>query len=89
MQKIDIAHLTSVHSRYDTRIFLKECRSLVAAGFRVALVVADSKGDEEIDGVQIYDVGYSTGRLRRIAITSRRLRSRALKLDADVYHLHG
>jgi len=83
-----VTHLTSVHSRHDTRIFLKECRSLAAAGYRVSLVVADGNGDEEADGVQIYDVGRAPSRLQRIAVTSRRMKKRALELDADIYHLH-
>jgi glycosyltransferase involved in cell wall biosynthesis len=88
MQKISVAHLTSVHSRYDTRIFLKECRSLAKGGFRVALIVADGKGDEVTDGVQVLDVGRPRGRIQRATITLRRIRQRALQLDADIYHLH-
>lgn len=83
-----VAHLTSVHSRFDTRIFLKECRTLAVAGYQVSLVVADGKGDENNDGVRIHDVGRPPHRLRRITATSRRVLARALELDADIYHLH-
>ena len=61
-----IAHLTSAHPRYDTRIFLKQCISLVANGYETYLVVADGQGDEKKDSIQIYDAGKSTGRLKRI-----------------------
>jgi glycosyltransferase involved in cell wall biosynthesis len=88
MPKKNVAHLSSVHTRFDTRIFLKECRSLAAAGYQVSLVVADGKGDEYIEGVRIYDVGTTPGRLRRMTTTSRRIMTRALELDADIYHLH-
>lgn len=88
MPKIDVVHLTSVHPRLDPRIFVKECRSLAAAGFRVSLVVADGKGDDEKGGVQICDVGRVPGRTRRILVTSRRVLKRALELDARLYHLH-
>ncbi|GDY12624.1 glycosyltransferase WbpH [Planctomycetota bacterium] len=81
-------HLTSVHPRYDTRIFLKECRSLARAGHHVTLVVADGKGDERKEGVRIIDVGVSCGRLRRMLGATRRVLAAARKLDADVYHLH-
>lgn len=46
---MNICHLTSVHSRYDTRIFLKECRSLARTGYQVSLVVADGKGGSAIN----------------------------------------
>jgi glycosyltransferase involved in cell wall biosynthesis len=83
-----IVHLTSVHARYDTRIFLKECRSLARAGYGVSLVVADGLGDENRDGVQILDVGASGGRLNRMLRTTRRVLRAARALDADLYHLH-
>lgn len=83
-----IAHLTSVHSRYDTRIFLKECRSLARAGYEVSLVVADGLGDENRDGVQIRDVGASGRRLNRMVRTTRCVLQAARALDADLYHLH-
>ncbi len=83
-----VSHLTSVHSRYDTRIFLKECRSLSSAGFRVSLVVADGNGDEVNDDVNIFDVGVSRGRLDRMFKTTQRVFEKARALDAVIYHLH-
>lgn len=85
---IRIAHLTSAHPRYDTRIFLKMCRSLASAGHQIALVVADGLGDEEKDGVRILDVGKPRGRLDRMVGASRRVLKRGVELDADIYHLH-
>lgn len=83
-----VVHLTSVHPRYDTRVFLKECRSLAAAGYDVTLIVADGKGDEKRDGVCIVDVGKVAGRARRMFGTVNRVRAVAVSLQADVYHLH-
>lgn len=83
-----ICHLTSVHPRFDTRIFLKECVSLKEEGVTVCLVVADSKGNEEKSGILIYDVGASSGRLDRILNAPGRVLAKALELDADIYHLH-
>lgn len=83
-----IAHLTSVHPRYDTRIFLKECTSLANNGFSVSLVVADGKGDEQKNNVAIYDVGASKGRFDRIRNAPKRVFKKAVELDADIYHLH-
>jgi glycosyltransferase involved in cell wall biosynthesis len=83
-----IAHLTSVHPRYDTRIFLKECRSLASNGYDVSLLVADGRGDEIIDGVAILDVGVLAGRLKRMLLATRRIYNKAIALDAAIYHLH-
>lgn len=83
-----VVHLTSVHPRYDTRIFLKECTSMANNGYAVSLVVADGKGDETSNGVSIHDVGASKGRLDRIRNAPGRVLDKALGLDADVYHLH-
>lgn len=86
--KTKVAHLTSVHSRYDTRIFLKQCTSLVCNGYDVTLVVADSLGNEEKQGISIVDVGVSEGRLNRMRHAPSRVLAKALALDADIYHLH-
>lgn len=85
---MNIAHLTSAHSRSDTRIFLKECCSLAEAGYGVSLVVADGKGDELKNNVKIVDAGASRGRLDRMRHAPQRVLSKALALDADLYHLH-
>lgn len=83
-----IVHLTSAHPRDDIRIFYKECRSLATAGYDVTLVVADGLGDGFREGVRILDVGRDQGRLRRMMMTTSRVLSRAIGLDADLYHLH-
>lgn len=83
-----IAHLTSAHPRNDTRIFMKQCRTLAACGYDVTLVVADDEGDEYKDGVTIADVGRLPGRLNRIFRTTRRVFDKAVALDADIYQLH-
>lgn len=83
-----VAHLTSAHPRYDTRVFLKECRSLASAGHDVTLIVADGMGNEERDGVHIVDVGKSGGRASRMFGTVNRVLAAAIALGSDIYHLH-
>ena len=83
-----IAHLTSAHPRYDTRIYHKMCTSLASAGYAVSLIVADGKGDETRNDINILDVGASKGRRNRILNAPSRVFSKALELDADLYHLH-
>jgi glycosyltransferase involved in cell wall biosynthesis len=83
-----VAHLTSAHPRFDTRIFIKQCRLLARHGFEVALVVADGLGPAVRDGVRIHDVGRESGRLARMLRTTTRVLEQAARLDADIYHLH-
>ncbi|CBJ83429.1 putative Glycosyl transferases group 1 [Xenorhabdus bovienii str. Jollieti] len=83
-----IAHLTSVHHRYDTRILLKECTSLSTFGYDVYLIVADGKEDELIQNINILDVGKPSGRLNRILTSTNKIYKKALEVDANIYHLH-
>lgn len=83
-----VAHLTSAHTRYDVRIFLKQCKSLAQKGYDVSLVVADGKGYEVAAGVKIYDVGKLKGRLNRFLRTSRNVYKKAMELGCEIYHLH-
>lgn len=83
-----ISHLSSAHPRDDMRIFHKMCRSLQSSEYSVNFVVADGKGDEARDGIDIIDVGASNGRLDRIRNAPSRIFSRAVSINADIYHLH-
>ena len=86
-----ITHATSVHSRADTRIWVKMCRSAVTAGHQVTLVVADGLGTKERDGIKILDVASEAargGRLKRATRVARRVMKAALDTDADVVHFH-
>lgn len=88
-KKISICHLTSVHTRYDIRIFIKECSSLARINeFKVSLIVADGKGDEVKNNVNIFDVGKTEGRINRFIKTTRKIFEKAKKLDCDIYHIH-
>lgn len=83
-----ICHLTSVHRRYDTRIFLKECCSL-SKFFETYLVVADGKGEEIKNNVRIIDVGLShSNRFERMTKTTKKIYKTAKKLNCEVYHIH-
>ena len=83
-----VAHLTSAHTRGDTRIFIKECSSLIQHSFDTSLIVADGMKDENINGLAIYDVGKCKNRIDRILNTTKRVYRKAIELDADIYHIH-
>ena len=83
-----VIQMTSVHPRFDTRIFHKECQTLAAAGHDTTLIVADGFGDESRDGIRIVDVGAPAGRLARVSKVAWRVAAEALARGADVCHLH-
>lgn len=85
---MQVCHITSVHPRYDIRIFIKECQALTS-DHQVSLVVADSLGDELKDGVQIYDVGRVIGgRLSRMRVGAQRVFNKVLEIKPQVVHFH-
>ena len=83
-----ICHLTSMHNRFDGRIFHKECISLLKAGYDVSLIVADGNGDELSNGIKVFDVGKENGRLQRIIKTLKKMRNKAIEINCEIYHFH-
>lgn len=80
-------HLTSAHHIHDVRIFEKECKSLVAAGYRVSLV-APTEEQSTIDGVEIVGFTRRDGRFGRFVFGFRDILLKAFRQKADVYHFH-
>lgn len=84
-----ICHVTTAHPRNDTRIFLKECTTLVDTGYEVHLVVGDGKGDANIDDIQIHDIGIKPGsRIKRIWAQPKRAEKKILELKPHLIHVH-
>jgi glycosyltransferase involved in cell wall biosynthesis len=82
-----VVHLTTVHPRWDSRVS-KMTASLVKSGFIVYLIIADGKGNEIRDRVNILDIGHFASRLKRMFIGTNILLNEALKIKADIYHIH-
>ena len=87
MKNTVICHISTAHSVFDVRIFQKECRTLAQNGYDVNLLITHDK-KEVVDGVKIHPLTLSSTRLSRISIKQAEAIKKALKIDADVYHLH-
>lgn len=84
--KQNVCIITSVHSAFDHRIFHKEAKTLVKAGYDVSLVAQHDR-DEVVDGVKIKALPESRHRLFRMLRTLSVLRQ-ALAEKAKIYHFH-
>lgn len=84
-----VCHITSAHSRYDVRIFEKECSSLADNGYDVSLIVNDDIEDEVKNGVKFVSTGFKPmGRRERMITSMKYILQKAKEVNADVYHLH-
>ncbi len=82
-----VCHLTSAHTQEDIRIFHKECVSLVSAGYEVYQISCGEIYEKK--GVHLIGIGPKpAGRMARMRNTARVVYKAALKVDADVYHIH-
>ncbi|HHY53746.1 MAG TPA: glycosyltransferase family 4 protein [Clostridiales bacterium] len=82
-----VCHLTTVHRPFDVRIFHKECKSLLQAGYDVTLIAQHEK-DEVIDGIKIKALPKIENRVKRILNLPWIALRKALEENADVYHFH-
>jgi len=79
--------LTTVHQPFDTRIFHKEAKTLVQAGYDVILIAQHNK-NEIVDGVKIIALPKPRNRFMRIFGLTWQTLFLALHQRADIYHFH-
>lgn len=86
---IRICHVTSVHPLYDVRIFHKECVTLAENGYEVILLCAGADSVKKIvQKVHIITVRKNSLRFMRMIFTVWRLYKNAIKINAQIYHIH-
>lgn len=87
-EQVKICILTSAHSSFDERIFHKEAKTLVKAGYGVVLIARHNKKEETVDGVRIVPLPTPKNRFERMTKVVWKLFRLALKEKASVYHFH-
>lgn len=85
--KENIAHITTVHIRTDTRIFYKEVISC-SKKYNTFLIVADGKGNDKREGVKILDLGKPKNRFLRVLIYGLKALPIIIKNKIKVVHFH-
>ena len=82
-----VCHLTSAHRSGDARILYKECTSLSKKDYDVFLVAHGTSYKK--NNVTVIGLGEKpTSRLKRMYSSTRSVYRAALKVDADIYHIH-
>jgi len=87
MKTKKVCILTSVHPVFDGRIFHKEAKTLVKAGYDVTLIAQHNK-EEVVDSVRIIPLPKPRNRFERMTKIVWQLFNLSLKEKADVYHFH-
>lgn len=83
-----VIHVSTVHHRFDTRIFIKMCSYFSNKGYDVHLFVADGLGFESVNGIKIHDIGKPFNRLHRIFIKTHYMFYHCIKNRNAIFHLH-
>ena len=79
--------LTTVHGKFDDRIFHKEAKSLTKAHEVLLIAPDEERADKEVDGVRIVTVKKPKSKVLH-PITMWRVFKAGFKQDCDVYHCH-
>ncbi|MBC7231551.1 MAG: glycosyltransferase family 4 protein [Actinobacteria bacterium] len=82
-----VVHISTVHPAFDTRIFHKEAKTLVANGYRVTLI-ARKKYTEVVEGVRVAGLPEPENRMARMLFLTRKAYQLADLEEGDIYHLH-
>lgn len=85
--KKKVVHISTVHPPFDTRIFHKQAKTLVAAGYEVTLIVQHDKA-EQVEGIDIIPLPKPRNRFSRVFGLSWRSFGLARRQKGDIYHFH-
>jgi len=84
---IRVCIITTVHPPFDVRIFHKEAKSLIKAGYDVTIIAQHDK-KEIVKSVKIVNLPHPRNRIERRLKTIWTAFQKALMIKADIYHFH-
>jgi len=85
--KKKVCIITTVHPPFDIRIFHKQAKSLLNAGYEVCLISKHISW-EIIDGIKMIPLPNSNNRFKRMFFGTYNALILAMKQKADIYHFH-
>lgn len=89
MNNLKVCHIISGYYRNDPRIFQRQCKSLMEAGFSVSILTNDDQPEEILDGIPIYTTNFFwRSRLRILLFAKKQFFKKALEIDAHIYQMH-
>jgi len=87
-----VVHLGYMHNVFDTRIFQKECKSLVnKTDMKIYFLTStrnSSMTNGEIEGVNIYTIKLLKKRVWRLIVYLHDVKKKCREIDANIYHIH-
>lgn len=84
--KIKVCHFASVHTTTDTRVFARECVSLAKLYDVTLIAIGNNSGVHS--GVNVIAINKPKTRVHRILFTTFQVFFKALKVNAQIYHIH-
>jgi len=87
VEKTRVCLFSTVQLPDDVRLFHRECKSLVASGYDVHLVVPCERSEIK-DGVQFHAIPRVRNRVVRITVMPWIVMRKALETNAAIYHFH-
>ncbi len=84
-----VAHVSTIHRPLDSRIFYKECKTLVRAGYDVFLIVHDPPRPQQ-DGIHFIALSSASSKSHWRQLPKRLIDTcrKTISLQAKLYHLH-
>jgi glycosyltransferase involved in cell wall biosynthesis len=85
---VRVCHITNVHSWNDTRIFYKECTTLVKSGYEVYLIAPNAEEGKHNDINILSVTNNSKSRIYRASVVAFKVFLKSIRTKARIFHFH-